>query len=438
MREKLGEAIVPYVRPDAPGYARSETLIARGRCLIGMTETQEGVNSLASQEHTGEGATALDRLLRAIEALDASGDAQLPEYLVAHDKFEVIWRDEVSFLFAPAGGGKSAFRVRLAQACRAGEDGRRVFPIVYALPESVVLAKEADRPDAHLRGIARAAASELLLHLAHRPREFLELNNAERQTVRRLLKQNLPQPLEHLLDQLAPYGALDPEARLRALAQSYDPGAIWLNPPSEKSLAEFRDVLETTACPETDEARTDPLEPWLSLLLNTLHFQAIYLLVDGIDAYPETIKDPDDAFALLKPLLDQAQGWKERRLFVKAFLPMELESSVRQAFPLLTSGDNVVIILWTRNLLAELLRRRVAAAMGTEPASLDMISEPGFRGVDLQVVGAVRALPREVLAFASRMLYHMKQRTGGAGKLSREDFEAARYWYQGNRNNERL
>lgn len=389
---------------------------------------QVGVGTPTPQEEQGERATA--RLLKAIEALDASQDTQLAEYLVAHDKFEAIWGDEVSFLFAPAGGGKSAFRARLAHACRAEEDGRRVFPIVYPLPESVLLAVEAERLDVHLREIGRAAASELFLHLAHRPSEFLDLNNAEKQTVRRLLEQNLPQSLEHLLEQLEPYGGLDPEARLRALAKSYDPGAVWLNPPSEESLAAFRRAMAETAVSETREAPRDPLEPWLDLLLNTLHFEAVYLLVDGVDAYPETMNNPGYALALLKPLLDQADAWRERGLFVKAFLPIELKSAVKQAFPLLTSRRNLVTIRWTRNLLAELLRRRVTAAIGMEPASLDMISEPGFRGVDLLVVRSVEPLPREVLAFTGRMLYYMQQRTRGIGKLSREDFKAARRWYR--------
>lgn len=382
------------------------------------------------EQEEGKRATTCARLLRAIEALDASQDTQLAEYLVAHDKFEAIWRDQVSFLFAPAGGGKSAFRARLAYACRAGEDGRRAFPIVYMLPESVVLAQEAERLGAHLREICRAAASELFLHLAYRPHEFLDLDDAARQTVRHLLEQSLPQPLDHLLEQLESHGGLNPEARLRVLAQSYDPGAVWLNPPSEESLAAFRRAMAATPSPKPEEAPGDPLEPWLDLLLNTLHFEAVYLLVDGVDAYPETMNNPGYALALLKPLLDHAERWRERRLFVKAFLPIEMKSKVQQDYPLLTSRRNTVIIQWTRNLLAELLRRRVAAAIGMEPASLDMISAPGFRGVDLLVVNAVEPLPREVLAFTSRMLHEMQQRTGGTGKLSREDFEAARRWYR--------
>ncbi len=402
-----------------------------------MTELGVGSGTFAPQEEQDEGATAAERLLRAVEALDASADAQLPEYLVAHDTFEAIWRDEVSFLFAPAGGGKSAFRARLAQACRAGEGGRRVFPIVYMLPESVVLAGESERLDAHLREIRRAAASELFLHLAHRPYEFLDLDDAAKQTVRRLLEQSLPQPLDHLLEQLGPYGGLNPEARLRALAEPYDPGAVWLNPPSEESLAKFRTAVAETPLSKPAEAPRDSLEPWLNLLLSTLHFEAVYLLVDGVDAYPETISNPGYALALIKPLLDQAGRWRERRLFVKAFLPIETKSAIQQAYPLLTSRKNTVIIRWTRSLLAELLRRRVAAATGTEPASLDMISEPGFRGVDLRVVNAVEPLPREVLAFTSRMLHEMQQRTGGTGRLSREDFEAALRWYRRDRHRER-
>jgi len=367
------------------------------------------------------------------EVLDASADTRIQEYLVAHEKFEAIWRDEVSFLFAPTGGGKSAFRARLADACRAGEDGRKVFPIVYMLPESVVLAPEPQRLSAHLRAIAQAAAFELFLHLAYRPYQFVSLDADTRQTVRALLEQGLPQPLDYLLEQLGPREKLDPEARLRALAQSYDPGAVWLSPPSERSLDEFRRTLEETPLPQERHEQEDPIAPWLDLLIGKLQFQAVYLLLDGVDAYPETIANPENALALLRPLLEQAEGWREQRLFVKAFLPTEMKTLVERAFPLLTSRDNVVIIEWSRDSLLELLRRRVAAATSTEHASLDMIAEPGFRGVDLRVVRAVEPLPREVLAFTRRMLYSMRQRAGASGKLSPEDFEAALRWYETDR-----
>ncbi|MGQ9561856.1 MAG: hypothetical protein ACUVWA_15305 [Candidatus Oleimicrobiaceae bacterium] len=370
------------------------------------------------------------------EALDASADTHLHEYLVAHDVFESIWRDEISFLFAPAGGGKSAFRARVAGACRAGENGRRIFPIVYMLPESVVRARETEWPAAHHRGICWAAAVELFLLFAHRPREFISTDEQTQRMVRTLLQRDLKPSLEHLLDQLAPRPDMGPEARLRNVAQPYDPGAVWLNPPGEESLAEFRKAMERT--PILDEVAwpDGDLAPWLDLLLRRMGFEAIYLLVDGVDAYPETIQDPEKAVARIKPLLDRASEWSQKRLFLKAFLPIETKSAIQRDFPLLASQRKPVIIQWTRELLIELLQRRVAVALNTERASLDMLAYPGFRGVDARVVDVVDPLPREVLAFASRMLLNMQQRKSGLQRLTQEDFEATLRWYKTDRRKE--
>lgn len=407
-----------------------------GSRIFPLRENGVQLDQSVSQRRGGTTHT-LQLRLNAFEALDASADTHLHEYLVAHDVFESIWRDEISFLFAPAGGGKSAFRARVAGACRAGEDGRRVFPIVYMLPQTVVLADEAGRPSAHLRGIRWAAAYELFLRFAHWPHEFTSTDRDTQRIARTLLERDLKPSLKHLLNQLAPRPNEGPEARLRNVAQPYDPGAVWLNPPGEESLAKFREAMETTPIVDDVAWPDDDLTPWSDLLLNRMGFEAIYLLIDGVDAYPETIRDADKAVALIRPLLDRASEWSQKRLFMKAFLPIETETAIKRAFPLLTSRGNTVIIRWTRELLIELLKRRVAVALNTERASLDMLAYPGFRGVDARVVSVVDPLPREVLAFASRMLSNMQQRRGGLQRLSQEDFDAALRWYIADRHKER-
>lgn len=355
--------------------------------------------------------------------LNASQDPHLHEYLVAHETFEVIRDDQVSFAFAPAGGGKSAFRARLARYCRVGEFGRRLFPIVYMPPETVILAHPSDRLETHLRAICQAASFELLLRLAYRPREFIVLPPGVRSLIRWLLNEGLPGPLPHYLAQLeGPDDLLD-------LAQYYDPTARWPAPPDSKMLHSFRRVMEETPPLAEDAHPTDEFDAWLELLLGPLGFEAVYLLVDGIDAYPETVDDPQAALSLLTPLFNRADDWAERRLFLKAFLPSELESALRKSYSLLTSRSTIGIMEWTSELLVELLKSRLAAATETAPASLDMLCDPGFRGADKLVVEGLEPLPRKVVAFVEQMFSEHVRRAGPRGKLSRADLEATRRWY---------
>jgi hypothetical protein len=355
--------------------------------------------------------------------LNAGQDPYLHEYLVAHETFEAIRGDGVSFVLAPAGGGKSAFRVRLARACRVGENGRRLFPIVYLLPETVILAPEATRRQAHLDAILRAAAFELLLRLAYRPSEFIALGLPTRQTVRFLLEQRLPGPLFHFLDQL------ESPDDLPSLAQPYDPTARWPKPPSAEKLREFRHALEKTPSLTGKATPDDGLNPWLELLTGPLGFEAVYLLVDGVDAYPETLHDGEKAIAFLSPLLKQADGWAAERLFLKAFLPLEMESVLKGAFSPLTAPASTGIMRWTPDLLLALIKSRVEAATETAPASLDMLCQPGLRNLDRLAIQAVEPLPREVLVFVERIFVEHVRRVGPTGKLAHQDVQAARQWY---------
>lgn len=356
--------------------------------------------------------------------LNAGEDTQLQEYLVGHERFEAIRGDNLAFVFAPAGGGKSAFRVRLARACRVGENNRRLFPVVYTVPKAVLFADETERLPKHLLAIWQMAAFELLLRLAYRPNEFYQLDSATRQLVRSFLEWKLPSPLLHLLNKLETPGDL------LHLAHAYDPTARWPESPDSRRLHHFRQALaETPALSQADKP-ADEFATWLDLLTGPLGFEAVYLLLDGVDAYPETQQDIEKQLALIASLLEQAPAWAGQRFFLKAFLPAELEPLLRRSFPGLTAAATVSVIEWTPKLLIGLLNSRVQAATETAPATLDMLCYPGLRQASSQVVQMVQPLPREVLAFVERIFHEHLQRAGPTGKLTREDVEAAQHHFK--------
>jgi hypothetical protein len=66
--------------------------------------------------------------------LDAAADPHLSEYLVGHEVFARVWGDGISWVFAPAGGGKTALRISVMQACWIGQETNRPFPIPYVPP----------------------------------------------------------------------------------------------------------------------------------------------------------------------------------------------------------------------------------------------------------------------------------------------------------------
>jgi hypothetical protein len=354
------------------------------------------------------------------DTLNSADDPKLGEYLVGHYAFAEIWGDWISTVFAPTGGGKSAFRVRLAYAARIGEDGRRIFPIVYTLPRhSKTLAE-------HQESIAENAAYELLLEAIHRPNWFASLSSGTQQLMRQSLDHNAP-GWTRFLDQLEREGSIAP------LVDTFDRSAAQL--PNTPSAGRVYDVCETLRALSSSR-HVPPLEiRWsqlLTLVIEVLQFQSIYILIDGADAYPETVRLPDAAIQWLKPLLAQAVTWSASRIFLKLFLPIEVQTTFEKYHhDLLTFPARFVKINWTPERLAEVLAARLRVASAGEFDSLDAISSPALRGLNFTLAQLVRpAVPREVVALAERVVFEHVRRDQPGELLQPEDLEAAREWYR--------
>lgn len=351
--------------------------------------------------------------------VDAAEDERLHEYLVDHELFDDLYQDRLSLIFAPAGGGKSAFRVRLARACRVGEGGRRLFPIVYVLPREVIAGQSDKLWRVHEAAMLRAGARELFLRLAYRPQEFIQLKTDDQKHIVAVLKAWLQPPLGHLLEQIADLGTLE------KLALGYDATARWPNPPDEATLESFLQAIGAVLPTNNRQASPPNFDEYAQLIVQRLGFDAIFLLVDGVDAYPETFQQPERTWRLLQPLLDRREAFAERWVFLKAFLPEEMEASC----PLTEEGTRYKIG-WSKDALRLLLQRRMEAASGMTPAGLNMLGGPGLFDLEERVLNAVRASPREAVRFVERMFMEHVNAPGSTGRLSIQDFQAALDWYE--------
>ena len=172
------------------------------------------------------------------------------------------------------------------------------------------------------------------------------------------------------------------------------------------------------------------LQSLLDLALGPLHFQAVYLLVDGVDAHVETLSDPKAAMLLLRPLLDQLHSWAQKRLFLKCFLPVELQPLINSVKPnILTTDVKAVTIIWTYETLVQILRERLRVASEGMFDSFDAICIPGLRDVEVDLVRTAKPLPREVLVLAQRLFWEHVRHAGPVGRLEPIDLDHALAWY---------
>ncbi len=371
--------------------------------------------------------------------LDAGADPNLSSYLVGHEAFMAIHQDQPAMVFAPIGGGKTAFRARLARACRVGEGGRRVLPVVYTLPKPQQLAGPASVYERHLHYILRCIGVELLFALAYRPHEFLDLHTLERRRVASQLAATFPGDLALQLEQIASEGELLP------LVQLIDPSADRLiAQPSAERLDAFctalRDEVRAAARQIVDiknQPTAQRFQNLVTLAKQTLNFQAIYLLVDGVDAYVEVTTNGRRRLGdLLTPLLQQTSAWAAEQLYAKYFLPNDLLSAVK-FFELFQPGTitdlKFISVAWTRASLNAVLQERLRFASEGRFTNLDAICAPTLRGVQAQLLDVAAPLPREVLALAEQLLLTHVARLDEPGLLEPIDLETAIVHYQQSR-----
>lgn len=316
--------------------------------------------------------------LNPFEYIDAGKDPLIPFYLIDHNQFANISGAQPSFAFAPAGGGKTAFRVRLARECRAGKDGRRMFPIVYKPTDPGGWDEDKERSMLRQRtDFLRFACQELFLHLAYYPYVLDEMDTTLREVFLQTLSWNLGFPIAYYLNRMKDAGSLEP------IITAFDPAARSLpNPPGPEDIAYLCKKLSRYTPPGGQKPHVEKrLDMLFDLVLNQLKFEAVYILVDGVDAFLETANSPKHALTTISWLLDNTLNWLQERIYVKYFLPDEMQPIIMEtpAFRLLTSKSKIVIIKWDAEALSEVIRQRLQEASGGKFDSLAAISDRALR-----------------------------------------------------------
>ena len=362
--------------------------------------------------------------------LNAANDPQVGDYLVGHQAQSIAWDESASALFAPAGGGKTAMRIYVTRACWVGgRDTNHALPVPY-LPVQLTRRGVPPTPDEHLRGIAASIATTLLLVLAYLPEKYLALAPAHQTQLVQLWRGLLPRPLDFYLDVLR-------SDSVQALNQILDRTYLIQQQIKPDAIGPFCAAIAQamTAGPSAPWKPGDAFQQALALV-RALGFRSTFLLVDGIDGVPETIDNPAAAVAFVAWLFEQAAPWREAQLYVKAFLPTEtaplLEPALRRA------SIRHWQLVWTPDLLAEVIRRRIFAATEGDYGSLDAISSPALRDVETLLAKRVMPLPREMLVLTRYILLALCERagtdgTGTVGRLEAGDLDAGLAAYQANR-----
>ena len=145
------------------------------------------------------------------------------------------------------------------------------------------------------------------------------------------------------------------------------------------------------------------MDEYFDLLYDAFGAKSIHILVDGLDGFVET-KTSKSLMMWIEPLLKVVERWDENNIYLKLFLPMDISdaSDITKVHLLRTAT-----LEWDDNLLAEVIRRRVYVASGGDFDSLDAISAPEVRNVELTLarqLGETQKLPRQMILKSRNLL----------------------------------
>jgi hypothetical protein len=358
---------------------------------------------------------------------EASGDPHLGEYIVGHDMFAAVaWNDAPAFIFAPAGGGKTTMRIYTARSCWIPFGGAHPFPLVFTPANH----NEWPAPHNLLNQLTTDGAAALLIGLAFRPERYLALAPVDQQSVATFLRMALPGQLDFYLNVLRQRGT--PLALPPLLDRAY----VLPNPPDPQGLIQFCDaVLAAPTIRSAVPTSAEFFDQFIQCLQEILNFGSVLVLVDGVDALPETSSDPAKVIEWLRPLLMMVPAWAKRRIYVKGFLSEETQFPLQQQLGELWPTVRHAHLAWTPGLLAELIRRRIYSATQGKFGSLDAFSSSELRDVETTIVKLAPPNPREVIILARRVLFEYARRMNQnhhqqADQLQQSDLDAAVAWYR--------
>jgi hypothetical protein len=172
-----------------------------------------------------------------------------------------------------------------------------------------------------------------------------------------------------------------------------------------------------------------------SWIIRDLEFRSVYVLLDGVDGFPELALSPGFAAHSLVQLFAKAPEWTASRIFLKGFLPLEIRPHLQKHLEKQWAALDQVKLKWDTAMLADMLRRRVYAATEGAFASLGAVSAlPSGQDLELELARAVNPLPREALTLVRQVLFEYEtrwSRTSTADqRIQIEDIDNAIAWYR--------
>lgn len=363
------------------------------------------------------------------EHLEASADPNLNRYLIGHEAFSAAWSETPALIFSPPGGGKTALRIYTARAAWTGAGGYQPFPIHYHLPRYYEKVNFSILEE-HIKQIVYSGSHALFIAFAYYPIIFLKASPALQKKMMQFLLTWIPN-IDYYLEILR---TGQPDQVAMQLNRSYQLHQA----PDNSLLSLMCEIMERYLKEQASSVSLSihhVFEQLITWLIQDFGFRSVYLLLDGVDGFPELARIPGFAAHSLFDLFALAPTWIEKRIQIKGFLPLEMRDRLQKRLTEELPKFSVVELKWNEAMLADMLHRRVYAAVNGEFSSLGAVSAiPTVQELELELAHSIYPLPREMLVLVNRILFEYelrwKQQPASAKQIQNIDIEKAINWYR--------
>lgn len=322
-------------------------------------------------------------------------------------------------LFAPRGAGKTACRILVEYYCTAGlgygeraTTGGRVLPILHTHLDKAILdfgmVAQVDEYW-HTREILKQGVESLTSYLMNNPGAVQVLHQLD----------SGPQlDLCWFLNTYPPLSA----TKISFLQENLGFNVVrngeghlgYTKVPVESHLNFNDDDLLTISKRRVTVSMIDQLDLFVDLVCGEapkkgLGFEAVYILVDGLDeCFFSADLTTNRAVTLLLPLLANLRLMNARKFAFKFFLPMEIHEQIIHHPAIRHDRLLYETISWADVDMQQILHRRLATYGSVE--KLDMLCAPELRGVEKELIRTSKGNPRNLMRLCDFMLQaHLTQ-----------------------------
>jgi len=366
---------------------------------------------------------------------EAEQESQLlPEFFVDTGHYNLVWgnsnQPRTTLLFAPRGGGKTAYRLILQDQCRPADRCSDVLAVPY-ISFDTVLRAGLDRVDtaAHVHEILRNGLLSFLETLCDRARVVALPGPQRTRLVQFLRHLDVVDPVQIYTWLQATEPALDlrweqfrqgvREAGLGRLLSE-----LGVDHPLALLLAE---LVDSDAQPFSSHVSPSQLFAYFVEMVRSSGLKAVYVLVDRVDETPETADDAGAVVRLLKPLLGSLFLMETPGAAFKIFLPSSTFAPLRACGSVRFDRLEVYEIEWGENLLGEMLSRRLLTySDGRVRALAQICGAPLSEAIDREVVRWADRSPRRLLRLGELLFRAHVEKEDNSLFLDERDWECAR------------